>query len=171
MRIGRYGLVVVAALCVAAGCGDDDTVVEVPDAGHGNIDGGHVNLDAAVGDAAVIDAGEENDGGAEEDGGVTTESLTTRKIVVHAKEFSFKPNRITAKPGERLSIQLLNDGVATHTIEFQLPSGNKRLKPDVSAGHAGRMTLSAPKTKGNYEFFCPIDNHRALGMKGTLIVR
>jgi plastocyanin len=170
MRIDRHGLVVLAALCVAAGCGDDDTVVEIPDAGHGNIDGGHVNLDAAVVDAA-LDAGVENDGGAEEDGGVTTESLTARKIVVHAKEFSFRPDRITAKPGEQLTIELDNDGVATHAIEFDLPGGDKRLKPDVASGDKGRLKLTAPTKKGSFDFFCPISNHRALGMKGTLVVR
>jgi plastocyanin len=164
MRINRCGLVVVAALCASAGCGDDDTVIVVLDAGH---DAGH---DAGI-DASIRDAGAENDGGAEEDGGVTAEPLTVRKIVIHAKEFSFTPKRITAKPRERITIQLVNDGLMTHTIEFKLPSGIKRLRPNVAAGHTGRLTLTAPKTKDSYEFFCPIDDHRALGMKGTLVVR
>jgi hypothetical protein len=61
MRIDRYGLVVLAALC-AASCGDDDTVLVVFDAGaDAGADAGH----------ATRDAGAENDAGAEEDGGVT----------------------------------------------------------------------------------------------------
>jgi plastocyanin len=164
MRIDRYGLVVLAALCVA-GCGDDDTVLVVFDAGHdAGPDAGQVTNDAGG-------VGAENDAGAEEDGGVTAEPLTARKIVVHAVEYKFTPKRISVKRGEHVTIELRNDGATTHAIEFDLPSGKKRLKPDVAAGEKGRLKLTAPTKKGSYDFFCPIDNHRALGMEGTLVVR
>jgi plastocyanin len=160
MRIDRYGLVVLAALC-AASCGDDDTVLVVFDAGP---DAGQARHDAGG-------VGAENDGGAEEDGGVSTEPLTVRKIIVHAVEFKFTPKRISAKPGEHVTIELRNDGATTHAIQFNLPSGKKRLKPDVPASEKGRLKLTAPTKKGSYVFFCPIDDHRALGMVGTLVVR
>ena len=31
--------------------------------------------------------------------------------------------------------------------------------------------MTAPSQAGTYDFFCPIDNHRQLGMAGTLVVR
>lgn len=167
MRIDRFGLVVVAALCAAAGCGDDDTVVVILDAGHdGGADAGQAH------DAGVVDAGAENDGG-EEDGGVASESLGLRKIIIHAVEYKLTPSRIRVNPLEPFTIELINDGVTTHSIEFDLPKpeGKKRLKSDVAPGGEGRMKLIAPIKKGSYDFFCPIDNHRALGMEGTLVVR
>ena len=34
----------------------------------------------------------------------------------------------------------------------------------------GKATLTVDLKKGNYEFYCPVDGHKAAGMKGTVTV-
>jgi uncharacterized cupredoxin-like copper-binding protein len=35
----------------------------------------------------------------------------------------------------------------------------------------GKSTVTADLKPGTYEFYCPVDGHKAAGMKGTLTVK
>jgi plastocyanin len=166
MRFDRYSLMVLAATCcVTAACGDDDTVVFTQDSGPTQ-DAGKKH-DAGLKHDAGADASAENDGGTAS-GGLTT---SARKVSITAVEFKYTPNRITAKRSEALLITLMNRGTVPHNLRFVLPSGNKQLKNNVNPGSTGVLTLIAPAAAGSYDYYCPIDNHRALGMTGKLVVQ
>jgi plastocyanin len=39
------------------------------------------------------------------------------------------------------------------------------------ASPGGKSRVTVKLKKGRYEFYCPVGNHKAAGMKGTLVVR
>jgi uncharacterized cupredoxin-like copper-binding protein len=55
-----------------------------------------------------------------------------------------------------------------HGIAVQGNGVDKDGKP---AAPGRTSTVSAALKKGTYTFYCPVDGHRAAGMKGTLTVR
>jgi uncharacterized cupredoxin-like copper-binding protein len=54
-----------------------------------------------------------------------------------------------------------------HAIAVQGKGLNKKGKI-VSPGGTSRLTVTLKK--GTYTFYCPVDGHKAAGMKGTLVV-
>jgi uncharacterized cupredoxin-like copper-binding protein len=65
---------------------------------------------------------------------------------------------------------LKNDGQTTHSIEVEGPNGEAELEQDLAPGESGelKVDLSEP---GTYEFYCPVDDHKGLGMEGEVTVR
>jgi glucose/arabinose dehydrogenase len=94
-----------------------------------------------------------------------------RLVEVIATEYDFNPGRILAEPGESLILSLRNEGRRPHSIALELPAGVAR--PDAPAAPLGtaRLRIQAPAAPGEYVVFCPIGNHRDLGMRATLTVR
>jgi plastocyanin len=91
--------------------------------------------------------------------GVVTQSAT---------EFKFSKPAATAKAG-KVSIKLTNDGQVGHAIEIEgAPGGDKR-SAVIQPGQ--NTTLTANLKPGKYEFYCPVDSHKQMGMKGELTVK
>lgn len=86
-------------------------------------------------------------------------------ITVNGGSFYFKPNTITVKKGQPVTITFVNDG-GFH--DFVIDAFN--VKSDViGSGKTTTITFTPDKT-GSFEYYCGVSNHRAMGMKGTLIV-
>lgn len=82
----------------------------------------------------------------------------------------FSRSRITIGHGGRITFRMTNPRTSgdRHGIAIQ----GRRLDRDGRIVRPGRTsTLTVRVRKGRYTFFCPVPGHRALGMKGTLIVR
>ena len=105
--------------------------------------------------------GNENGGG--ESGGA---SAAGQSIQVAAIDFRFHPADIKVDPGA-LSIELRNDGQAPHAIEVE---GNGVEEESETIGPGESTTLDLDLDEGTYEFYCPVDGHKARGMVGTLTV-
>jgi uncharacterized cupredoxin-like copper-binding protein len=86
-----------------------------------------------------------------------------------ATEFKFDPSEPTVKSGN-VSFNLKNDGQVTHSLEIEDVNGeDKELEGSVSPGSNGTLTVNlAP---GKYEFYCPIDSHKQMGMTGEITVK
>jgi plastocyanin len=86
-----------------------------------------------------------------------------------ATEYSFSPSNPTVKPGD-YELTLANHGKIAHSVAVEEVGGRTELRSDVQPGGTGtiEVDLSQP---GTYTFYCPIANHRALGMQGTIRVR
>lgn len=70
-----------------------------------------------------------------------------------------------------VTIKVANTGTFVHALEVEDAKGKGH---DVETRHIkpGRTaTLTLHLRKGRYEMYCPIPGHRALGMKGVLVVR
>lgn len=83
-------------------------------------------------------------------------------VSMDAGNFFFAPTTISAEAGQTVHVKI-NASSGTHTFVIDALG----LKKMVRAGET--ITFTAPAA-GSYEYYCDIGSHRAMGMKGTLIV-
>jgi uncharacterized cupredoxin-like copper-binding protein len=86
-----------------------------------------------------------------------------------ATDFKFNPSEPTVKSGQ-VTFNEKNDGQVTHSLEIEDVNGqDKELEGNVSPGSSGTLTVNlAP---GKYEFYCPVDSHKQMGMTGEITVK
>lgn len=125
-----------------------------------------------------------------------------RPIEITANDaIQFSLNEITAAPGERLSVTLVNvgsmpkfsmghnfvllaleadvakfltDAAASPTTDY-IPEAQKEMVLAATRllgpGERDTVTFNAPSKPGRYEFLCSFSGHYQVGMKGVLIVQ
>jgi uncharacterized cupredoxin-like copper-binding protein len=92
----------------------------------------------------------------------------TQTVQISEKEFSLTPSTVTlSKPGT-YAFHVTNNGTITHALEVE-GNGVEQKSGDIQAGSSATLTVTFTKN-GSYEIYCPIDGHKAQGMKGTLTV-
>jgi len=96
----------------------------------------------------------------------TGSMMMEQKITITGSNFSFSPNSITAKKGQKVTVTFKSGG-GFHN--FAIDEFN--VKTDVvGTGKSVDVTFTPDKT-GTFEFYCAVGNHRAMGMVGKLIVQ
>jgi plastocyanin len=84
-------------------------------------------------------------------------------------QLRFNTNKLTTTHGKVTLLMMNPNGSGIpHGIAVQGNGVDKDGKP---AAPGRTSTVSAALKKGTYTFYCPVDGHRAAGMKGTLTVR
>lgn len=97
--------------------------------------------------------------------GVKTEDGQVREIAVTAKRFSFTPDTITVKQGERVRLKITSEDVS-HGFSILELGVNEIIEP-------GKETVVelTPAKKGSYRYFCSVEcGNGHLAMQGNLIV-
>jgi uncharacterized cupredoxin-like copper-binding protein len=90
-------------------------------------------------------------------------------VDLSATEYKFNPSDPTVKSGD-VTFNLKNDGQTTHSLEIEDVNGqDKELEGGVSPGQSA--TLKVNLKPGTYEFYCPVNGHKDLGMKGEITVQ
>ena len=88
-----------------------------------------------------------------------------KTVTVHETEYKLNPNTISlAKPGT-YAFNAVNDGTTAHALEVE-GNGVEQKISEIDPGKSSTLKVTLPK-KGTYEIYCPVDGHKALGMKGT----
>jgi uncharacterized cupredoxin-like copper-binding protein len=90
------------------------------------------------------------------------------KLALTETEFKIAPASPTVSKAGKVTITVKNSGKITHALAVQTPSGLVNTGP-IAPGATATLTVDAAKA-GKYTFFCPLGNHRQLGMQGTLVV-
>lgn len=134
-----------AAVLAIAGCGGDDNSDTTAAAST------TTTTSAAQGGAAASQGG----------GGGT--------IDVSETDYKLNPADPTVKAGQ-VTIKATNDGATTHSIEVEGPNEEQELDSELSPGDSGTLTVDLSKP-GTYEWYCPVGNHRDLGMEGEIRVK
>jgi uncharacterized cupredoxin-like copper-binding protein len=119
--------------------------------------------------------GDDNSTGADT-GGATGASTTGgaaagggQTVDMTAVNYKFDPSDPTVKSGN-VTFDLKNDGQQTHSLEIEDVNGSdQELEGDVSPGQTGTLTVNLPP--GKYEFYCPVANHKEMGMEGEITVK
>jgi plastocyanin len=89
-------------------------------------------------------------------------------VQISEKEYSLTPGTVTvSKPGT-YAFHVTNKGTITHALEVE-GNGVEEESGDIQAGSSATLKVTFTKN-GSYEMYCPIDGHKAQGMKGTLTV-
>ena len=91
-----------------------------------------------------------------------------RKVTVEATDFAFDPATITAHPGEKLFIELVNKGDAVHMWQTE---NKPETHVHTPVGETSSKVVQAPGEAGNYRIICQTPGHEERGMVGTLEVR
>jgi plastocyanin len=142
-------LALILVAFAAAGCGDDDD-----DGGGGGSSGG--------GGGGAYGGGGGGSDDAQAKGGQTL------KLVADPNgALKFDKTSLSAKPG-KVSIVLDNPSSVPHAIEVE---GNGVEEEGETVTDGGVSKASADLKAGTYEYYCPVGNHEAEGMKGTLTVK
>jgi plastocyanin len=96
-------------------------------------------------------------------------------IAVELDSYSFKPDTITVKVGQPVTLKVTNvASFLPHNIVIKAPDAGIDIKLDVRAGKSAEATFT-PTRVGTYEMVCdkapPIGkSHKERGMHGKLIV-
>lgn len=96
---------------------------------------------------------------------VQPDSQPLNPITVEGGSFKFTPNEITVKKGQPVKIVLESKDLMHDFVIDELNVKSTQAK----AGESVEVTFTPTQT-GSFEFYCSVGNHRAMGMKGTLIV-
>jgi uncharacterized cupredoxin-like copper-binding protein len=85
-----------------------------------------------------------------------------------ATDFKFSQPSASAKAG-KVSVALANKGQAPHAIEIEHVNGKDVESKTIQPGESTKLNVTLKA--GKYEFYCPVDNHKQMGMKGELTVK
>jgi len=99
--------------------------------------------------------------------GTTTNHGTktaSSSMEIEIDDFYFGPTFIKAKAGEKITIELKNEGKAVHTFT-STDLGN--VDEQLAAGASKKITITAPQT-GQALFFCRF--HQGQGMQGAIFI-
>ena len=133
---------------VAAGCGGDD------DSDSGSSGGGS---------SGAQDKGADTTESGSSGGGGGAQKLTLTADAGGALKFNTKS--LSAKAG-KVTITMNNPSSVPHAVEVEGNGVEKETKTLTQ----GKASLTTNLKPGKYEFYCPVDGHRAAGMEGTLTV-
>ena len=146
-------LTLIALLCalalVAAGCGDDD------DSDSGS-SGGSANTETSGSGYGPSDTG--GGGGA---------AQTLKLTADPGGALKFDKSTLTAKAG-KATIVLDNPSSLPHAVEVE-GQGIEEETDTIGKGETAKVTVTLKA--GEYEYYCPVGNHQAGGMEGTLTVQ
>ncbi len=92
-------------------------------------------------------------------------SPVTRNFTIIASNYSYSPSTITVKRGETVKITVQNTN-GTHDLVIDEYDVDTSL---LNAGGQTTVTFIADRA-GTFEYYCSVGNHRAMGMRGNLIV-
>lgn len=94
-------------------------------------------------------------------------------MVIEMGDLYFKPNAITAKPGQTLQITLDNRGSLEHNFVLYDADGKTVLfeKDAIQPGQKVNISVKAPEKPGTYQYVCTVPGHKEGGMVGTLTVQ
>lgn len=146
-RVGRRVLIVGVLVPVLAGCGSGSGGSSSTTTGSSSGGGGGTRAIAGV---------QANDHGSKTVGA----SGTTE---VELDDFYFKPTVLQGQPGEKIRLELKNEGKVEHTFTIDSQGIEKDLRP----GSKAEVTVTIPQS-GAVSFYCRF--HRSSGMAGALAV-
>jgi plastocyanin len=95
-------------------------------------------------------------------GAVSGKTLTATET-----EFKIALSTDTVKPGT-YTIKAVNGGTITHALEINGPGVSDKTTGDISPTRSASLTVTL--SKGSYEIWCPVADHKAMGMDTHLTV-
>jgi plastocyanin len=101
-------------------------------------------------------------GGDDDSGDSATPATTAKEVELRLLDFRFEPKTITGEAGQRLRIELRNEGKVEHNLSVD----SQNVDQDVEPGEDARATVAIPES-GKLAFYCSYHREQ---MKGTFAV-
>jgi plastocyanin len=92
-------------------------------------------------------------------------SKSAASIDMEADDYYFGPTFVKVKPGEKVTIELENEGNASHTFT----SDSLGVDQQVAAGKSKKFTVTVPTDGTAFEFHCSF--HEDMGMQGAFFTK
>jgi plastocyanin len=144
-----------AAICAAAiavaGCGSDDN-------------SSSSNASSSPDTTASQTPPPSTSGGSSSGGGA---SSNLKISADPSGQLKFDKSKLSAKAGN-VTITMDNPSPVAHAVGVE---GNGVDKDGNTVNMGGKSTVTVDLKPGTYEFYCPVDGHKAAGMEGTLTVK
>jgi plastocyanin len=97
----------------------------------------------------------------------STSAGTSSSLQVSETDFKLDPSSLTVDAAGTVTISAVNDGGTEHALEIE-GAGVEEETETIAPGESAEVTVDLKA--GRYEMYCPIGNHRELGMEGTIVV-
>jgi uncharacterized cupredoxin-like copper-binding protein len=82
--------------------------------------------------------------------------------VVEVRLSEYKIEMPSSVPTGSVTFRVTNDGQQEHSFEVEGQATESELEANLAPGQS--QTLTVDLQAGSYEFYCPVDGHRDLGM-------
>jgi uncharacterized cupredoxin-like copper-binding protein len=105
-------------------------------------------------------------GGKEDEGAATGAPLKT--LTVRETDFKLTPSTFTVTKAGTYTFHAVNNGQVDHSLEIEGNGVEKEIEGTLKPGASGDLTVDLKA--GSYELYCPVDNHRDMGMEGSVKV-
>ena len=98
-----------------------------------------------------------------------TSASTTKNLSANKTKLAFNKTtiRVTLPSDRKVTLVMANPSSFPHAIAVE---GHGVDKKGQTVNKGGTSRVTATLKKGTYTFYCPVDGHKAAGMKGKLIV-
>jgi plastocyanin len=93
---------------------------------------------------------------------------TGEAIEIVETDFALDPADVTVDGPGTYTFRAVNEGETTHALEIE-GHGIEEETEDFGPGESAELTVELTES-GEYEMYCPVGNHREMGMVGTLTV-
>jgi plastocyanin len=103
-----------------------------------------------------------------DDGSSASSSSARETIEVHLSEFELDPATVSIQTPGTYTFKAVNDGQFVHALEVE-GHGVEEETEDIQPGESAEFTVDLPEA-GDYELYCPVGDHRAMGMDGSVDV-
>jgi plastocyanin len=117
---------------------------------------------------ALAGCGDDDDGGAAAGDAGTGGAAGGQTLKLSETDFEITPARPAVKEPGTVTFEVTNDGEVDHSLEVEGPNGEAETDT-IPAGGTATLEVNLDEA-GNYEMYCPIGNHRAMGMEGEVSV-
>jgi plastocyanin len=84
-------------------------------------------------------------------------------------DFELDPTDPKVDEAGVVEFNLTNNGQSPHNLEVETPQGEFELEEDLQPGESGTLKAEISEP-GDYVIYCPVSNHREMGMEGTVTV-
>jgi plastocyanin len=151
--VRKLSVILTAAFLLLAACGNDDGGdVRESGSSSGSESGSEASGSTSSEEPPVSLEGEVNDHG--------TADVQNDEIELELDDFYFGPTFVKGTPGENVTVDLSNEGDATHTFTSDALGADEEVDP----GDSSSVTVTLP-ADGAVEFHCRF--HESQGMKGA----
>jgi plastocyanin len=89
-------------------------------------------------------------------------------IEVSLSEFALNPSQVSVQKPGTYTFRAVNDGQSVHALEVE-GHGVEEETEDIQPGETAELTVELTEA-GEYELYCPVGNHRDMGMDGSVQV-
>jgi uncharacterized cupredoxin-like copper-binding protein len=97
----------------------------------------------------------------------TNGTSSQQSFSISESDFTLTPPTVTIDAPGTYTFEATNDGGVDHALEIE-GNGIEEVTDTIAPGESASVTVDLET--GTYEMYCPIGNHRDLGMSGEVTV-